>query len=52
MMVVWLILSGVVALLGGGWLVGVVLGLDDRPPGWDDYPPDSPWPADWEQFPE
>ncbi|HWE95763.1 MAG TPA: hypothetical protein VG269_17495 [Tepidisphaeraceae bacterium] len=53
MMILWIILSGVVALLGWGWLVGRLLGLDDGPPpGWDDYPVDSEWPVDWDQFPE
>jgi hypothetical protein len=47
-----LILSGVVAFLAFGWLVSIFISDDPPSDGRDDYPPDSPWPVDWEQFPE
>jgi hypothetical protein len=54
MMVAALILSGVMGVLGFGWLVSIFIPIPDDPANdvLDDYPPDSPRPVDWEQFPE
>jgi hypothetical protein len=47
-----LVLSGIVALLGFGYLVELLIGRDATAPGRDDFPADSQWPVDWEQFPD
>jgi hypothetical protein len=37
-----IVASGLIALIGGGYIVSLMLGDDPAPPGWDEYPQDEP----------